>query len=133
MAAQLYAEPRREPTLEPHLVSLAMARDEQMVRPTWRRLGVVGSRILTSESTSSAYIDLATVGPTVTVDVGPSGRAIVILGSYMANSSTGVGTFMTYEVSGASTISGSDNESAVYQAALANFGVQLSHVVLSRS
>jgi hypothetical protein len=37
---------------------------------------------------------------------------------------------MTYEVSGASTISGSDNESAVFQAALASFGVQLSHVVL---
>jgi hypothetical protein len=63
-----------------------MARDEQMVRPAYvAKAGVVGSRILTSESTTStAYIDLATVGPTVTVDIGPSGRAIVILGSYMA-------------------------------------------------
>src|SRR5205823_4171398 len=47
------------------------------------------AEILTEESTTStAYVDLATPGPTKTVTVGPSGRAIVMAGAYLTSTVT---------------------------------------------
>lgn len=39
-------------------------------------------------STSTSFVDLATPGPSVTVTVGPSGRAIVLGGAYMTSTVT---------------------------------------------
>lgn len=39
-------------------------------------------------STSTTFVDLATPGPSVTVDIGPSGRAIVLGGAYMTSTVT---------------------------------------------
>lgn len=39
-------------------------------------------------TTSTSYVDLATVGPSVPVTVGPSGRAIVLGGAYMTSTVT---------------------------------------------
>lgn len=68
----------------------------------------VQSLVTTSEtSTSTAYTDLATVGPTVTVTTG--GAALVSIGAKIGPVSTGTNSiWMSYEVSGASTIGTSD-------------------------
>lgn len=70
--------------------------------------------ITTAETTASTtYTDLATVGPTVTVNVGPSGR-LVILQAALFGGGAAAGVSPVYEarasvdVSGANTISASD-------------------------
>lgn len=51
-------------------------------------------------TTSAVFVDLATPGPTVTVQVGPSGRALVIISAGM--SVPDKGGAMGFEVTGAS-------------------------------
>ncbi len=60
----------------------------------------------TETTTSTSYTDLATSGPSVTVTTGT--RAFVAFGARMFNSSVGVVSFMSYDVSGASAISAND-------------------------
>lgn len=70
---------------------------------------ITTATVATSQTTSStAYTDLATVGPTVTVTTGT--KALVILSCYMANAggANSVSTSMGFAVSGASTISAAD-------------------------
>ena len=63
--------------------------------------------VLTSETTTSTtYDDLATVGPTVTVETGP--MALVIVHGSMENSGGGSAR-MAYETSGASSLAAADN------------------------
>lgn len=77
----------------------------------------VGSRstVATNEATTStAYSDLATNGPSVTVSVGASGIAIVSISAEMSRSSADsfwVG-LMSFEVSGANTRSPADSDAA---------------------
>lgn len=62
--------------------------------------------IATNETTSSiTFTDLATVGPTVDVTIGASGRALVILSVSMAVPNKGGA--MGFEISGASTLAAS--------------------------
>lgn len=66
---------------------------------------VFADAIATLEATSSAtYTDLATVGPSVTVDIGTSGRAIVMWGATISPSAAGTGGSVSFAVSGATTI-----------------------------
>lgn len=63
--------------------------------------------VLTSETTTStSFTDLATVGPSVTVETGP--LAFIIVHGAMEN--TGAGSSrMGYDVSGATTLAAADN------------------------
>ena len=70
------------------------------------RLSTTANVLVSETTTSTTFTDLATVGPSVTVDTGPS--ALVIIHSSMDNSGTG-STRMAYDVSGASSISAADN------------------------
>ena len=64
---------------------------------------------------STSYTDLATVTDAVTVTVGPSGCAIVSMISQMSNNTGNAQTFLSYTVSGASTVAASDTNSVNYQ------------------
>lgn len=65
--------------------------------------------VATSETTTSAsYTDLATSGPAVTVTIGASGTALVIITAHITVPSTARITAMSFAVSGASTVSASD-------------------------
>ena len=62
--------------------------------------------------TSSSYGDLATVGPEVTVDVGPRGLLVVGLGTVFFEVLL-YGGYMSFELSGANTLAASD-ERAIF-------------------
>jgi hypothetical protein len=61
---------------------------------------------------SSSYGDLATVGPEVTVNVGPSGLLVVSLACYYFEVLP-YGGYMSFELSGANTLAASD-ERAIF-------------------
>lgn len=72
-----------------------------------------GSQTINTQETRSlnSFGDLATVGPSVTVDIGPSGRALLLLSAKAGWSIVGadvfMGGFMSAEVSGANTYAAS--------------------------
>lgn len=69
--------------------------------------GLMSDIVETSEGTASTvYTDLATTGPTVSVDTG--GGALIIVTADIVNNTAGQSGRMTFEVSGASTIAASD-------------------------
>lgn len=79
------------------------------------RHGAAASTLVNEQTTSTAFTDLPTVGPQVTVETGVS--ALVIVNGSVSNSGGGSAR-MSYEVSGASTYSGADNRgSAILGAA----------------
>jgi len=57
-------------------------------------------------TTSTSYVDLATTGPTQAATTG--GRAIVVVSALISNSTAGANAYMSWAVSGASTIAASD-------------------------
>ena len=71
--------------------------------------GTAQAVVATSESTSSAtYADLATTTDTVTVTIGPSGMALVLIYAYFSN--TQWNAMMSYAISGANTAAASDTK-----------------------
>lgn len=59
-------------------------------------------RVSTSESTAStSFTNLSTVGPSVTVTTGS--RALVLVSSYLFNTNINSATFVSYDISGATT------------------------------
>lgn len=82
------------------------------------------AEVLTSETTSSgSFVDLATVGPAVTIDVGPSGRVLVTVGAEVAATAVKgsvlntAGAGMSYAISGASTAVAVDRYAAIAEIA----------------
>lgn len=74
--------------------------------------GIQSSRVATLETTTStAYVDLSTVGPTVTVALHSS--AIVIASAELSNSSTNSASKVSVAMSGSSTIAASDDWSCI--------------------
>jgi hypothetical protein len=66
------------------------------------------ARVAANQSTTStSYTDLATSGPEVTVTTGT--RALVIVTATSSHEGTGGEAFMAYDVSGATTVSATDN------------------------
>lgn len=69
-------------------------------------------------TTSAAYTDLSTVGPAVTINVGPSGRVLVLVSArFTAEAPRGStlntgGAYMSYAVSGANSSAAADIYSA---------------------
>lgn len=55
-------------------------------------------------TTATAFTDLATVGPQVTVRIGASGRALVTVGALMLNDTAAHACRMSFAVSGATTV-----------------------------
>lgn len=65
--------------------------------------------VATSETTASTtYTDLATVGPSVTTATGS--RALVFIRAAFENSGANNGTFMSWDVTGATTFAASENQ-----------------------
>lgn len=84
------------------------ARFNQDVRDNLNALVPQYATVATTETTTSlAYTDLATAGPSVTANT--LTQAIVILSSRIQNGTAGSFAFASYEVSSATTIAASDN------------------------
>jgi hypothetical protein len=63
------------------------------------------AKVATSQTTTStSFVDLATVGPAVTVTVGASGEVELRLASRMANSTANADCYVGVAISGASTV-----------------------------
>lgn len=74
-----------------------------------------GATVNASESTTSTtFADLATAGPTVAATIGPSGRAVVIVGGRLSNNGAGNFAIMAVAVTGASTRAADDALGAIY-------------------
>lgn len=74
--------------------------------------GIATAYVATQESTTStSYVDLTTTTDTVTVTVGPSGMALVLLYAALYNDTAGGRTFMGFAVSGANTVAVADAQS----------------------
>lgn len=70
--------------------------------------------VATSEtSTSTTYTDLATAGPAVTVTIGATGRALVIVSAQLSNVTATGFAGMGYAGSGANTIAAADTKALV--------------------
>jgi hypothetical protein len=70
------------------------------------------AQVLTSQATSStSYVDLATVGPSVTLTTGTS--AIVSVGAASSPAAQGPSAVMSFAVSGATTIAASNDFSSL--------------------
>jgi hypothetical protein len=68
-------------------------------------------------TTSTSFTDLATVGPTITLETGT--KAIVMITSFLSNNTAGQTNVMGVAVSGASSVAASDGGSlTVYAAAV---------------
>lgn len=75
------------------------------------------ANVSTGETTAStSYADLATAGPSVTTDTGT--LALVFIRCAMDNTGANNGTFMSWDVSGATSFAASDNQ-AINTAGLA--------------
>lgn len=77
--------------------------------------GAAKGIVATSQTrNSTSYGDLATVGPSASVVIGPSGLALVILHAKLDNSGANTSR-MSFAVSGATTVAASDVESLAQQ------------------
>lgn len=75
--------------------------------------GVAANQVATQQSSAStSYTDLSTVGPAVTLVTGAN--AIVAVGSNIENANLSVNTYMSYAVSGASTVAANDQWSVAW-------------------
>jgi hypothetical protein len=95
-------------TQGPHRIIQLTPDSDQILNAT----GGVSNLGETTDSTG--YSDLDTVGPTVTVETNT--RALVIMYCQMTNSTASVGTWMSYEVTGATTSEAQDNRALLLQA-----------------
>lgn len=77
--------------------------------------------IADTEATSSvAYTDLTTIGPTVTRSIGPSGSALVTVTCFVFNGTLGAVNWMGYEVSGATSLVASDDRALALHSMVVN-------------
>jgi len=79
---------------------------------SWLGLGtqISGATVATTQTTTStSYTDLATAGPSVTMTTGTT--AFVIVTTYSYNATSGTATYMSFAVSGATTIAAGDSTS----------------------
>lgn len=75
---------------------------ETRITPNEQNVGSQTSAVSADQATASTtYADLATAGPAVTVDIGPSGKALVSIGAGMYTGATGKNVGVA--ISGATT------------------------------
>jgi len=90
--------------------------------------GALTANVATSESTTSAtFTDLATPGPAVTVTIGSSGMALVIVSADLVNNTASDYAAMGFAVSGASTVAAASGN-ALYNRNASN--LQASYAIL---
>lgn len=91
---------------------------------------LTGSAVVsTSEATtSSSYTNLTTPGPAVTVTTGV--RALVVFGAWITNDTAGSRVFMSYAVSGATTVAAADASAMAHDASSTNRIVGASRVIM---
>ena len=78
-----------------------------------------GALVNTSETTAStSYTNLSTSGPSVSATTGT--RAIIWLGSQIANDTGGGQSYMGVDISGATTTAAADGSSVMYESSNAN-------------
>jgi hypothetical protein len=71
---------------------------------------ISGATVATTQTTTStSYVDLATSGPAVTLTTGTT--AFVVVTTYSYNATSGTATYMSFAVSGATTIAAGDSTS----------------------
>ncbi len=81
--------------------------------------GTAQAVVAASESTAStSYADLTTTTDSVTVTVGSSGKALVLISANIVSNTSGGANFMGYALSGANTVSATDGKSIMYYAAV---------------
>ena len=86
--------------------------------------------VATSETTAStSYTDLATAGPEVTVTTGTLVQ--VTVSAFLQNNTATAVSFMTFEVSGASTITADDARSLAFQSSASGGQGRFSRVFLA--
>ncbi|MFH8805245.1 hypothetical protein ACH4F6_37845 [Streptomyces sp. NPDC017936] len=81
------------------------------------RIPAVGILNTSGTTTSTAYADLASTGPSVSVTTGVS--AIVLLTANLSNNTVGQNAYASYEVSGATSATATDDRSVFLTAASA--------------
>lgn len=87
------------------------------------RVPSVGFVVTSQTTTNTSFVDLATVGPTVTVTTGI--KCMVTFGCLISNSSVGQGGRMGIDLSGASTQVAADANSILAESGNANDGYKL--------
>lgn len=96
----------------------------------WISLIPQASTVLTSQTvTSTSYVDLATVGPTVTMRTGTS--VLITVGAWLI-ANAGTSAHMSFAISGATTLAANDDNSLMYsnESTTTNFGSRTSRQVL---
>lgn len=87
------------------------------------KAGVQWSAVAASEATTSVpYTDLATVGPSVTVDVGTSGRLLILIAATAYNSTANGANPVSVALSGANTLAAADTHAVVFGSPNATLG-----------
>lgn len=81
-------------------------------------------------TTSTAYADLATVGPVATVDVPASGQVLVIIGCGVSNDTAGGNAYASFAGSGANVLGADDARAVGIKSAIAGAFVTASHLEL---
>lgn len=79
-----------------------------------RRATITSATVATSQtSTSTTYADLTTSGPAVTVTTGT--KAFLVLSALMLNSGANAFAYMSFAVSGATTVAAGDTTALIVQ------------------
>ncbi len=93
--------------------------------------GAATAAVATSETTTStSYADLATTTDSVTVTIGANGLALVCLLAKMGNTTANAYSWISVDVSGASTVAAADTNAIKYQEYSANAETQAAGTVL---
>lgn len=91
--------------------SLTAAQVVSIIAGSLPGVGALMGDVATGETTTSTtYVDLATVGPSVSPTIGPSGMALVTISSLMKNDTVNDGARMSVSIAGATAL---DVDSAV--------------------
>lgn len=105
--------------------------DDGAVVPNKLALGVASATVDTSQTTTStSYADLSTTTDQVTVTIGANGLALVGISSRMANNTTNGFCFVSFEVSGANSISASNSNAIMFQNSGGGVGATIGKTVL---
>lgn len=93
--------------------------------------GIQEASVAAAETRSNtAFGDLTTAGPAVTVTVSSSGMLLVQVASDIKVTSSSDGGRMGFDISGASTVAANDQDSLKYEAKVSNAELRASRVVL---
>jgi hypothetical protein len=99
-----------------------------------RRTTTTGATVATSQTTTStSYTDLATTGPAVTVTIGSSGLAFCDIYSSLSNTVSTNAAFMSFAVSGATTVAAADAFSTAFTPPIAGAGARFDSAFLVSS